>query len=81
VLVEERLPVSAQILADLLVLRMFDDQLSDLFVAEVDGGQKRLVDASAVDVIEKKLDCLCIVCIYYSCKTKWIRTPSAMRQL
>ena len=38
VLIEERLAMPTQILADLFVLRMLDDQFGDLLVAEVDGG-------------------------------------------
>jgi len=43
-----------QLVADLVVLGMFDYRLGDVFVAEVDCRQQRLVDLPAVHVIQQE---------------------------
>lgn len=53
---ERRSPVTFQLLTDVVVFLMFDDQLRNLLVAEVDCRQQRLIDASLVDVIQQKSD-------------------------
>jgi hypothetical protein len=56
VLIEERLPVPLQVGADLLVLGMFDNQLGNFLVAEINGGQQRLVHTTSIDIVEQELD-------------------------